>query len=452
MLDIAAELALGCRTVGYVEREAFAAAILLARMEDKALEPAPVWCGNLEQFDAAAWRGAVDCVTAGFPCQPWSAAGKREGFSDERWIWPAIAGIIRESGAWLVCLENVPGLVSGRGLNRVLGDLAEMGFDAEWGCLTAASVGASHKRERIFIVAIRAGERSKLRQLSAGWREEEWLREADADRGSAELAVAAQRRRGELREPSRSDGFADRGEQELENAARSESQSRSWRGICEGSAELGDTECAERGPLDNTCRAQEPHAIPQRQESPRRPGVAGQDVAQPAQQREREPDNAECAIARPDAREDAGGRSGWLGEPNQPDAQRRRGEDSPQRREVAHGHAGLAGRTVDSAAAQRCNDARLGPDAHSESGECLLGEGCDGIFAPGPAWTGWPAIIQAMPHLAPAIEPSFRLLADGLAMVVDEARSDQLRCIGNGVVPLQAAVTFRILAERLLAR
>jgi DNA (cytosine-5)-methyltransferase 1 len=96
----------------------------------------------------------VDCFLAGFPCQPHSTAGKRAGTDDARWIWPDIARIVRDSGAWLVVLENVPGLLTSGGYGPVLGDLAEMGFAAEWGCLSAASVGASHERERVFIVGV----------------------------------------------------------------------------------------------------------------------------------------------------------------------------------------------------------------------------------------------------------------------------------------------------------
>jgi DNA (cytosine-5)-methyltransferase 1 len=139
------------RVVGFVEREAFAATVLVARMEDEALCPAPVW-DDVAGFDGRPWRGVVDCITAGFPCQPWSVAGHRRGKADERWIWPEIARIVREVGPAVVFLENVPGLV-GEGLASVLGDLAGLGFDAEWGVLGANEVGAPHRRRRLFILA-----------------------------------------------------------------------------------------------------------------------------------------------------------------------------------------------------------------------------------------------------------------------------------------------------------
>jgi hypothetical protein len=100
-LDLGLRLALGraYRTVGYVDREAFAAAVLVARMADKALDPAPVW-DDIETFDGTAWRGRVDLVSAGFPCQPFSAAGQGRGIDDERWLWPHLARIIAEAGPW----------------------------------------------------------------------------------------------------------------------------------------------------------------------------------------------------------------------------------------------------------------------------------------------------------------------------------------------------------------
>jgi DNA (cytosine-5)-methyltransferase 1 len=154
MLDLGVEIARpGARVLGYVEREAFAASVLLARMEDKSLAPAPVWCGDLAELDCSAFVGQVDCIVAGFPCQPWSVAGKRKGKADERWIWDDITMVIRMVRPRLVFIENVPGIISSRGIEAVLGSLAEIGYDAEWLCLRASDVGASHRRDRFFLLA-----------------------------------------------------------------------------------------------------------------------------------------------------------------------------------------------------------------------------------------------------------------------------------------------------------
>ena len=139
------------RTVAHVERDAFAAATLVARMEEAHLDRAPVW-SDLTTFDGAAWRGRVDLVTAGFPCQPFSAAGQQRGTDDDRWLWPAIGRLIGDVGPRLVFLENVPGLVRA-GLPHILADLADLGFDAEWGLYSAAEAGAPHRRERFWLLA-----------------------------------------------------------------------------------------------------------------------------------------------------------------------------------------------------------------------------------------------------------------------------------------------------------
>lgn len=168
------------KTALYCERESYASAILLARMESKALEPAPIWCGNLEEFDGRPWRGIIDSICAGFPCQPFSQAGKREGTDDERWIWPDIARIIGEVGPSIVFLENVPGLLIHGGIEHVLGTLAELDFSAECGVFSAEAVGAAHLRERVFILAYA----SRL----SGEQRSRWKRILDFGQGVADTS------------------------------------------------------------------------------------------------------------------------------------------------------------------------------------------------------------------------------------------------------------------------
>lgn len=156
-LELGLKLALGERykCVGYVEREAYAASALVARMEDQALDSAPIW-DDVATFPCEPWRGKVDIISAGFPCQPVSAAGARLGTDDERWLWPHIARIIRTVAPSYVFLENVRGLLSaskGDAFGEVVGTLADLGYGVEWDCFTAGEVGAPHKRERLFILA-----------------------------------------------------------------------------------------------------------------------------------------------------------------------------------------------------------------------------------------------------------------------------------------------------------
>jgi DNA (cytosine-5)-methyltransferase 1 len=170
-LDLAVKLVLpDSRTVGYVEREASAAAALLARMEEQSLEPAPVWVGDIRELDRRELppRGAVTGITAGFPCQDLSVAGGRAGINGRRSsLWSEVIRIaeILEPG-WLF-LENVSairsadggnvetpaGVIVERALGTVLRDLAELGYDAEWLCIRASDVGAPHRRERWFCLA-----------------------------------------------------------------------------------------------------------------------------------------------------------------------------------------------------------------------------------------------------------------------------------------------------------
>ena len=156
---------LGWRTVCAVEWEAYAASVLCARQNDGALPAFPIW-DDVRTFDGRPWRGIVDVVSGGFPCQDISAAGKGAGIEGERsGMWTEMARIIGEVRPRFAFVENSPMLTS-RGLGRVLGDLAALGYDARWGVLGAVDAGAPHKRDRIWIVAdaVPAGEWREQRQ------------------------------------------------------------------------------------------------------------------------------------------------------------------------------------------------------------------------------------------------------------------------------------------------
>ncbi len=142
---------LGWRTVCAVEWEQYPASVLCARQNDGLLPPFPIW-DDVQTFKGEPWRGIVDVVSGGFPCTDISAAGKGAGIDGEAsGMWREMARIIHEVRPRYVFVENSPMLTS-RGLGRVLGDLATMGFDAKWGVLGAADVGAVHQRDRIWIV------------------------------------------------------------------------------------------------------------------------------------------------------------------------------------------------------------------------------------------------------------------------------------------------------------
>ncbi len=142
---------LGWRTVCAVEFDAYARDVLVARQNDGCLEAFPIW-DDVRTFDGRPWRGTVDVVSGGFPCQDISIAGKGAGIDGERsGLWKEFARIIGEVRPQYVLVENSP-ILTIRGLNVVLGALAALGFDARWGVLGACDAGAPHKRDRIWIV------------------------------------------------------------------------------------------------------------------------------------------------------------------------------------------------------------------------------------------------------------------------------------------------------------
>ncbi|ADE86471.1 DNA methyltransferase [Rhodobacter capsulatus R121] len=183
-LDLGLTIAIpGYRAVGHVERETFAAATLVARMEDASLDRAPVW-DDVATFDGRPWRGAVDIVTAGYPCQPFSVAGKRRGADDPRHLWPHVARIIGEVEPPFVFLENVAHHLR-LGFLEVASGLVGMGYRLAAGLFTAAEVGAPHKHERLFILAIREGDEladpARLLWHPVEWREPDGTAPAVAD-------------------------------------------------------------------------------------------------------------------------------------------------------------------------------------------------------------------------------------------------------------------------------
>ena len=344
-------MGIALRTVCYVEREAYAAAVLAARCEEGSLDDAPVW-SDLTTFNAGRWRGAVDGIAAGFPCQDLSLAGKRAGLDGKRsGLFFDILNIADDCGAWFLFLENVAGIASAtasvvdeaegdleeRAAARVLGELAERGWNAEWLTLSASDVGASHGRERWFCFAWRMGNPDQQRAHRAGTCPQQ-------DRSA---------------EPSDASGF-------VADAQRSSDERRGE------PADVARAGCEAQGQTH------------QRQRS----GPAA--------------DGCGCAVA---------------------DAS----STGQQGREQC----------------RTCAGNRGGAQAHGPTEQLRRP-----FFAPGPQSPEWPAIINRHPELAPALEPTFRGELDGMAFAMDESRAQRLKCVGNGVVALCAAVAFVQLAKR----
>jgi len=148
----------GFKTICAVEIESYCREVLFQRQRDGVLPMFPIW-DDVKTFDGRIWNGEVDIITAGFPCQPFLVAGKREGDKDERNMWPDTIRIIREVRPHFALLENVPGILVHPYFGTVLGDLAESGYDCKWSCLGADDVGANHMRKRLWILAYPNGGR-----------------------------------------------------------------------------------------------------------------------------------------------------------------------------------------------------------------------------------------------------------------------------------------------------
>lgn len=413
-LDLGVELATGgdARTVCFVEREAHAAAVLVSRMEEALLAPAAVW-SDLTTFDGREWRGVVDLVVAGYPCQPFSTAGKRAGVDDPRHLWPHVARIIRECGAGLVLLENVPGHLS-LGFDAVCGDLQGMGYRVAAGVFSAAEVGSSHRRERLFILAYCDKRECDEPELTA--------RNRNAHGNGDDMA------------------HPDGGQREQ----------RRWSGKDEGGAErrVSGPDGCDAGVAQSLCGGLG------RQAEVGPPSRTGLHEAHPGTEHH-------GAGNRP--MEDSDGERGCCGKAGCEDA---------AANQAASGVVGNAEMDDADRAGRREGDEedQVGPSEQSDSGDVVMGDpSCEGLqgglqrsgddtagwevslgrpsadgipaWPPGPldSWDGipkrcWPATAK----------PGVHGMADGMASWVD-----RLRACGNGVVPLAAAHAFRTLTAAL---
>jgi site-specific DNA-cytosine methylase len=145
---------------------------IVARQNEGILPPFPIW-DDVAPLTERPWRGLVDVVSGGFPCQDISAAGKGAGIDGTRsGLWKEMARIVGQVGPRYVFIENSP-MLRTRGLHVVLKDLAEMGYDARWGVLGAVDAGAPHKRDRMWIRAERRNLLSHAEHRRLGWREQQ---------------------------------------------------------------------------------------------------------------------------------------------------------------------------------------------------------------------------------------------------------------------------------------
>jgi DNA (cytosine-5)-methyltransferase 1 len=209
---------LGHTPVCAVEFDAYARSVLLARQADGVFPPFPIW-DDVRTFDGKPWRGAVDIVSGGFPCQDISVAGRGDGLEGERsGLWREMARIIGEVRPRFAFIENSPALVN-RGLDRVLSDLAALGFDARWTVLGAADIGAHHQRDRIWILAYSRSNGRREREIQhVSRREAAPYASTNGEKESLADTDSAQRQRNECAERSfaKSAKFVEHGRWEIE--------------------------------------------------------------------------------------------------------------------------------------------------------------------------------------------------------------------------------------------
>lgn len=415
-LDLGLHLAVpGSRTVCYVEWDPFAAAVLQARAQDGTLDEAPIW-DDVGTFDGRPWRGAVDCVAAGFPCQPVSLAGKRAGMADERFIWGDVARIVEEVRPRVLFLENVAGILSadaGRFLDRVVGDVARLGFDAEWSLFSAEQAAAPHLRERWFLLGVADADRTREPQPGgrvAGQR-------GRAVDGGQDVADAPG---GQLPQPGRGPQGRD--------------------GAGPAGAEVAD---APEGRLRRG-------ATPGQRGLAPRPGEELANAAERGRRAQQRDDDA----GKPDA--DRGGEELALA-----------GRVGPQG-QLAAGSAAAPALGGGGAVTPVGDAARLPEREPHDQADAVATRGQarglsrgpgDRVYPPGrDDVDAWRAILAGRPDLAPALpadaaQSPIQRVDHGVDPWVDapalEHRQDRLRAVGNGVVPLAAALAFRVLARRM---
>lgn len=242
---------LGWHPVAAVDFEPYCCEVLARRKADGIFkDPFDIYCMDIGEFNrrvAYLYRGKVDIITAGFPCQPFSQAGKKQGESDERNGWPPLIETIRLVRPRYLLLENVPALLNFEYFGTILRELSESGYDVVWKVISAAEVGAPHKRDRLWIVG-----KSTNEGTIGGQR----LKGNDTSKGVEGGNLAA------------GSGNDNGNKNEMENThsdrtQRDEPKHRQRRGIVETSKELADSSSKRCGETGGFC-GEHPDGIAQR--------------------------------------------------------------------------------------------------------------------------------------------------------------------------------------------
>lgn len=431
-LDLAVRSVIrGARTVLYVERDIPAVALLAARIADGALDDALVW-DDIRTVDCGPLRGCVDVVFGGIPCQPHSYAGKRLGAADPRDLWPDAFRIIRDTRCHLAFIENVGGSL--REYHRVWRrDLESIGFRVKEIIVSAADVGGTHGRPRLFILAVAdangSGRRAQGHPNDQASGPDRSGRTAVADRDGGGLAAVAG---AACKRPDADDGDAPMGDTE-HGAGGTEHAQQS----ADGLPLAGDAGGGVSGMGDATVDGHE-----------RSRGAWGG--------RSGSADADPLLVDTDGARWAASGRGGHDDERGEPRPGRPddgsgvgladSGRERPQGLGAYRPAAGTTGR-----GGRAGVDWRYAPPGNSYDKH--------GRLIDERALEEWQRVLAVRPDLAPAIieaeaQSPFRSLAHDASRRVgiagaDLTRAMKLHILGNGVVPPQAAIALRMLMEEM---
>ena len=414
------------RDVAHVEIEAFAAANLVAKMEAGELDTAPVWT-NLKTFPAWRFRGCVDILSAGFPCQPFSCAGARAADDDPRHLWPHVrqaVGLIRPR---MVMLENVEGIISsklkGGGWNdpegtpvllHVLRELERTGYKCTWGVFSASEVGASHQRKRVFILGYTSDKRCEQDTALRSVQQTGWINEVGRKSRGEELANSEGLPRWCM--PQRT-------QEEFTQF---------------GSSSMADTNSIHRS------------TPPERWKHDRKAGPAGEELADPQNQRHergetRGNSRGENWIDQREQRETSGCPVKRGGSEGLEDTNSSRGDKSmqldtnlPAKSSRCYREEGEELADPSEPGSQR-NISDTTEEGWQDAGRPVAG--CCEY-----QWPARPGEEQYEWEEPRTIEPGLGGTVDGFA-----SRVDRLRLLGNGVVPQTAERAVRVLLQKLLS-
>ena len=229
------------RIICNVEIEAFVQANLVAKIEEGRMDNAPIWT-DLKTFPAREFRGKVHGLIGGYPCQPFSSAGKRKGEEDPRHLWPYILKHVRTIRPLWCFFENVQGHAT-MGLWRVLSDLEEEGYRCAFGIFSAEEVGACHQRKRVFILARLgnpASERPHRGSENCACEQSEVLGEGLESDGELAHPASGQPRQSQARNGGQDTGGGS--EEELGDTASEGLEGRAGKSVQRGSEGLACTD------------------------------------------------------------------------------------------------------------------------------------------------------------------------------------------------------------------